>query len=185
MKKFMKNSKNKGFSLVELIIVIAIMAILMGVVGTQVLPYLEKSRQATDNQIISTVGTAAVSSFATQAGKMTVDKNYQITSTVSTPGAGGGAPGAGADTWATGTGFDTAGSPEILKDIEGFLGITIPASGAATSIASTIQGKMVSKLGKTLQGITIHYNGSSGVVTVTAYSDTACTTPILEQVVSK
>ena len=43
-----KNEKkdNKGFSLVELIIVIAIMAILVGIVGTQVLPYIEKSRKA-------------------------------------------------------------------------------------------------------------------------------------------
>ncbi|MBQ6094530.1 MAG: prepilin-type N-terminal cleavage/methylation domain-containing protein, partial [Lachnospiraceae bacterium] len=37
----MKKLNNKGFSLVELIIVIAIMAILVGVVGTQVIPYLE------------------------------------------------------------------------------------------------------------------------------------------------
>ena len=43
-----KNEKkdNKGFSLVELIIVIAIMAILVGIVGTQVLPYIDKSRHA-------------------------------------------------------------------------------------------------------------------------------------------
>ena len=40
----MKKLNNKGFSLVELIIVIAIMAILVGVVGTQVIPYLERSR---------------------------------------------------------------------------------------------------------------------------------------------
>ena len=36
----------KGFSLVELIIVIAIMAVLVGVVGTQVIPYMESSRKA-------------------------------------------------------------------------------------------------------------------------------------------
>ena len=39
-----KKKDNKGFSLVELIIVIAIMAILVGVVGTQVVPYLNKSK---------------------------------------------------------------------------------------------------------------------------------------------
>ena len=38
-----KKKDNKGFSLVELIIVIAIMAILVGVVGTQVVPYLHNS----------------------------------------------------------------------------------------------------------------------------------------------
>ena len=48
-----KNEKkdNKGFSLVELIIVIAIMAILVGVVGTQVIPYISKSKVAKDQPV--------------------------------------------------------------------------------------------------------------------------------------
>ena len=48
-----KNEKkdNKGFSLVELIIVIAIMAILVGIVGTQVIPYISKSKVAKDQQV--------------------------------------------------------------------------------------------------------------------------------------
>ena len=44
---------NNGFSLVELIIVIAIMAILVGIVGTQVIPYINKSREAKDGHIDS------------------------------------------------------------------------------------------------------------------------------------
>lgn len=49
-----KNEKkdNKGFSLVELIIVIAIMAILVGIVGTQVIPYISKSKVAKDQQVL-------------------------------------------------------------------------------------------------------------------------------------
>ncbi len=43
----MKNN-NKGFSLVELIVVIAIMSILAAVAGVAVLRYIEKSRQAMD-----------------------------------------------------------------------------------------------------------------------------------------
>ena len=35
---------NEGFSLVELIIVIAIMAVLVGTVGTQVIPYLNNPK---------------------------------------------------------------------------------------------------------------------------------------------
>ena len=48
MKAKKEQKDNRGFSLVELIIVIAIMAILVGIVGTQVIPYIDKSRHAKD-----------------------------------------------------------------------------------------------------------------------------------------
>ena len=68
-----KNEKkdNKGFSLVELIIVIAIMAILVGVVGTQVIPYINKSKLEKDRQIISSYSTAAVSAYSMVADQLT------------------------------------------------------------------------------------------------------------------
>ena len=43
-----KKLNNKGFSLVELIIVIAIMAVLIGVLAPQYLKYVEKSRRSSD-----------------------------------------------------------------------------------------------------------------------------------------
>lgn len=43
-----KRLTNKGFTLIELIIVIAIMAVLVGLLAPQVTRYVEKSRQATD-----------------------------------------------------------------------------------------------------------------------------------------
>ncbi len=54
----MKN--NKGFSLVELIIVIAIMAILVGVMAPQLIKYIEKTNVASDVQLCDTVRSALV-----------------------------------------------------------------------------------------------------------------------------
>ena len=76
-----KNEKkdNKGFSLVELIIVIAIMAILVGVVGTQVIPYINKSKVAKDQQVLNSISTAAVAAYAENA--MTGDATIDVFST--------------------------------------------------------------------------------------------------------
>lgn len=75
MKKAIKNyfaklqeNDKKGFSLVELIIVMAIMAILVGIVASQVLPYMEKSRQSKDQQILSSLCTDITSAIA-QSGE--------------------------------------------------------------------------------------------------------------------
>lgn len=65
-----RRADNKGFSLVELIIVIAIMAILVGIVGTQVVPYLNRSKEAKDLQLINSYSTAAMTACSTYAEKM-------------------------------------------------------------------------------------------------------------------
>lgn len=53
-----KSLNNKGFSLVELIIVIAIMAILLGVMAPQLIRYMEKANVSSDKQFADTVRTA-------------------------------------------------------------------------------------------------------------------------------
>ena len=75
-----KNEKkdNKGFSLVELIIVIAIMAILVGIVGTQVIPYIDKSRHAKDIQVLSGLCTDATTAYSSNAASLDPAATYKI-----------------------------------------------------------------------------------------------------------
>lgn len=54
----MKN--NKGFSLVELIIVIAIMAILVGVLAPQLMKYIEKAKITSDEELLDAIYDAVV-----------------------------------------------------------------------------------------------------------------------------
>lgn len=51
----MKTKKNAGFSLVELIVVIAIMAVLVGVLAPAYLKYVEKSRKSSDISAFSDI----------------------------------------------------------------------------------------------------------------------------------
>lgn len=54
----MKKKNNEGFSLVELIIVIAIMAVLIVVLAPQFIKFVEKGRESTDLQNITECKTA-------------------------------------------------------------------------------------------------------------------------------
>lgn len=68
----MKN--NKGFSLVELIIVIAIMAILVGVMAPQLIKYIEKSKVSSDTQAADSIHTAVLT--AMMDPEVVNDKSY-------------------------------------------------------------------------------------------------------------
>jgi prepilin-type N-terminal cleavage/methylation domain-containing protein len=55
MKRLQQLKNKKGFSLVELLIVIAIMAVLVGVLAPQYIRYVERSRQSADIQVVNNI----------------------------------------------------------------------------------------------------------------------------------
>lgn len=63
----MKKTSNKGFSMVELIIVIAIMAILAAALAPSLIKYINKSRLSTDVQTGTTVASAINAALAVEA----------------------------------------------------------------------------------------------------------------------
>lgn len=73
-----KQKNNKGFSLVELIVVIAIMAVLVGVLAPQLIKYVEKSRESTDIQNADSIATAIKTYYS---DKETYPDNVTVTLT--------------------------------------------------------------------------------------------------------
>lgn len=62
----MKKTSNKGFSLVELIIVIAIMAILAAALAPSLIKYINKSRLSTDISTGNSIASAASAAMAVE-----------------------------------------------------------------------------------------------------------------------
>lgn len=55
-----------GFTLIELVVVIAIIGILSGIAVPAYNGYIEKSRRAADEQLISAINTAAAAAVVTE-----------------------------------------------------------------------------------------------------------------------
>lgn len=81
MKKFFDKFRkaNKGFTLVELIIVIAVMAVLTVVVAPQYLKYVESSRVATDENAVGELKHICEISYVESSAAGKTDTNVNIT----------------------------------------------------------------------------------------------------------
>lgn len=138
----LRENEEKGFSLVELIIVMAIMAILVGVVASQVIPYMEKSRQSKDQQQLSSLCTdivSAISQADTDPGDIDTDPATELSDV-----------GNGAGSWG--------------KVLEGLRSADGTTDKSLADIESDVAGKLKSKLAGTSPKI--YVKRSAGVVTV-------------------
>lgn len=80
-----KKLNNKGFSLVEIIIVIAIMAILAGALAPQLMKYVEKSRKAADANNCNAIKTAVMTTLANESAYDSIDTSKTITFNTNPP----------------------------------------------------------------------------------------------------
>lgn len=76
-----KKKNNKGFSLVELIVVIAIMAVLVAVLAPQFTKYIDQSRKSNDAAMVSGIVTAAQVGIADTTNYNIEPGKYKITLT--------------------------------------------------------------------------------------------------------
>lgn len=137
----MKN--NKGFSLVELIIVIAIMAILVGVMAPQLIKYIEKTNVSSDTQLADSVKTAITTAMMDPS--VISDANAQIPQATTMTSVSGGLGGGS---------FETA-----VEEILGFSD-------------TDIEGKLKSTYGTTkASGVMFQIVGSNSVHVQVANSD--------------
>ena len=122
-----KKLNNKGFSLVELIIVIAIMAVLIGVLAPQYLRYVERSREATDVDNVE-VMISAIEMYSADPAEAVVTGTLTCTNgTVAAAGAVG-TDGTVADALNT-NGIDPAHLPDMGSDAFQNWTITFAADG--------------------------------------------------------
>ena len=88
MEKKQRTLNNKGFSLIELIVVIAIMAILVGALAPQYMKFVERSRKSTDVQNVAAIKSALevyaadpmVTTNALANGKVTITTTEEAVS---------------------------------------------------------------------------------------------------------
>lgn len=157
----MKKTNNKGFSLVELIVVVAIMAVLMVVLAPQYLRYVEKTRLQKDNSAIAEIANAMKIAMADETINSKIDNGTKVTITCA---AGDNATITfGADSVKKADG--TTAATELATELQAVIGNTYTTSSntykaSGTNIVLEIQ---------TTSGIKVH---ATGMIEVANSTDT-------------
>lgn len=135
MKTLKKN--NKGFSLVELIVVILIMAIIAVALAPQVMKWVDRSKVSADNNNEATLKSAidaAVADYMLEKGSLSSGVEYRISETLAIKNKTGGNLEAGLETNLAAYITKTLNSqyPEVQQDTAGYFRVVITQEGAVT-----------------------------------------------------
>lgn len=141
---------DRGFSLIELIIVTAIMAVLVGVVGAQIIPYLENTRVGKDEQIISAYITAGMSAYSFHPDSAPNTGEMQV---IITPGSGG-----GSDV------YTCSEAQDIADEMKALMG----SNGTAVTAPT---GTFYSKIYKRTARIVLVYDFDHSTITAKVYDE--------------
>ena len=116
----MNKKKNKGFSLIELIVVVAIMAVLVGVLAPTYLKYVDKTRVQKDvsavGEVVQAIKVAAADEDVNTALK--TKKEYTISTTAAT----------------LDTDNDATNDDALTKELKNIIGKVEITSNAITSV---------------------------------------------------
>ena len=118
MKKF---GSKAGFTLVELIVVIAILGILAGIAVPAYSGYIKKANEAADYSALDAVKTAAVFVYTDTKLKADSNADVKVTEIAYT---------SGANTATVKTATDTTGTPVTITDYSG--AVTLKTASSAT-----------------------------------------------------
>lgn len=135
MKTLKKN--NKGFSLVELIVVILIMAIIAVALAPQVMKWVDESKVSADNNNETTLKSAidaAVADYMHEVGSLTSGVEYHISEKLTIKDETGAALADGLETNLAAYITKTLNSqyPEVQQDTDGYFRVVITQEGAVT-----------------------------------------------------
>lgn len=155
--------EREGFSLVELIIVIAIMAILIGVVTLAVLPNIAKSKESKDMTALDSILSAVNNAVASQ--QVSTSGNFLMTKGTDNKFAFPAAP-----TAPTGTPSTADKVAAEVKKLMGKNSIELTSSQALTGNAIRCSWSFISgSIGITVDVVTTPSGGGSATTVVSEY----------------